>query len=184
VTADADRWQMAVAEDGRTSVWYSGKADWDGSDAYPVLRLRWQLTAPLPTGKLVIPFTLTTIDQNGQATTEDVKPTIVMLGSDPKIDSVQPTSFSSETDTVISLQGSNFMDTPKVYLRAGSENISLADVTFISSELVWATVPAGTKLGTYKIVLVNPDEGSTEYDGEIEIVEAPQYRIFLPLISK
>jgi len=178
VTADADRWQMTTAEDGSISVWYSGKADWDGSDSYPALRLRWQLVAPLPDGKLAIPFSLTTIDQNGQAITERFAPTIVLAGGDPKIDDITPTTVPNETDTVLSIQGSDFQDTPKVYLQAGSDDIGLIDVVLsgeFETQLVLATVPAGTKPGIYKVRLVNPDDSSTEWDGEIHIVAGLQY---------
>jgi len=181
VTADADRWEVTTAEDGRPSVWYTGKADWDGSETCPVLRLRWQLATPPPTGKLAVPFSLTTVDQNGQATATVVGLTVVMLDSGPKIANVQPASLSNDADTLISLQGSNFVDTPKAYLRAGSDSIPLAEVTFINSELVRATVPANVKPGTYKVLLVNPDESSTEYHGDITI-EQPGMQVYLPLI--
>lgn len=187
VTADPDRWQLTDEDDGQLSVWYSGKIDWDGKADYPVLRLRWQLTAPLPAAKLAIPFSLTTIDQNGQATTEMVEPAIVMVGNEPKIDQVQPTTFSNITNTVIFVQGSNFDGTAKLYLFDGAQEIQLIDITYNSdSGGVLATVPAGTKPGTYKLRLVNPDEGSTQYDTDIIITaSAPAGSfIYLPMIVK
>jgi len=158
-----------MGENGHISVWYAGKAAWDGNAAYPALRLRWRVTSPLPTQKLTIPLRMTTIDQNGQASTSVVKLTVVMLGSNPKIDAVQPTSLTNDADVVISLRGSGFVNKPKVYLQTGDNQIQLADVTFDSSDLVWATVPAGIKPGIYKVRLVNADNSSAEYAGSIAI---------------
>jgi hypothetical protein len=185
VTTDADRWQVTAAEDGQISVWYSGKAGWDGGNTYPALRLRWQLTAPLPSDKLAISFKLTTIDRNGEATTEVIKLPILMEGSDPKIDQVDPTSVVDGTDTVIYVQGTNFDDTAKLYLVDSTQEIQLVDVSANpDGGGVLATVPAGTKPGVYKLRLVNPDGGSTEYDGYIVVRSAQSSNLFLPIIIK
>jgi hypothetical protein len=190
VTNDANRWQLDTTADGLTSIRYGGKLDWDGSRSVPVLRLRWQVTASLPASKLALPIQLTIVDRNGRATSEQIELTIVVLNDEPKIDDVTPKTFTSDVNTVLSIQGSNFQDTPKVYLVAGNEQIQLIEVQIIDPDpgtpFVQATVPTGTKPGTYKVRLVNPDESNTEYTG-VEVVGAspPATRIFfLPVIFK
>jgi Zn-dependent metalloprotease len=186
VTIDSDRWQLSTREDGLTSIWYEGKLDWDGSQTVPVLRLRWQLAAPLPADKLALTFRLTTVDQGGQAVTRVVELPVISLAEDPKIDDVQPRSVSNSHDEVISIFGTNFKDTPKVYLVAGSQQIQLAEVQIIVPEgggdpFVRATVLAGTKAGVYKIRLVNPDDRSAEFDNFEVLSESqiPQYSLIV-----
>jgi hypothetical protein len=177
-----DRWQVSSIEDGHTSVWYAGKGEWDGAKV-PVLRFRWRLVAPLP-GKVAVSFAVTVVDQSGQATTETVYGIVRPLVSEPKIDAVTPLSVYGNVDTNITIQGSDFVDTPKVYLRAGSDNLILANVLFLSDEtnevqLLQATVLAGTKPGLYKLVLENPDGGSAAFES-IEVL-SDEFKIYLPL---
>jgi hypothetical protein len=176
VSVQNDRWQVDVTQDGQTSIWYTDKITWDGNDSYPILRLHWRMVNSLPNGKLTIPVRLSVIDPDGQATIEGTEVTIVMLGSTPKIDSVDPTSFSNVADTTLSIHGSDFMDTPKIYLQSwDSEQIELRDVNFAPDypQAIWCIVPAGAKPGVYKIRLVNPDGGSTEYSEDIIILTNP-----------
>ncbi|MBI4318450.1 MAG: pre-peptidase C-terminal domain-containing protein [Chloroflexi bacterium] len=157
VMADSARWQMIAGDDGRTSAWHSAKTDWDGLNAYPAIRVRWQMTQPVPGGKLSIPIRITTIDQSGGTTVDYDELVLVSAATDPKIDVIQPTAYSNDASAIMSVQGSNFVDTPKLYLHEGSDLIPLPEALYVGDTLVRATVPDGTKPGTYKVQLVNPD---------------------------
>lgn len=187
---DADRWQFDTTDEGLASVNYAGKLDWSSPETIPVMRLRWRLTQVLPAAKLSIPFQLTVIDQNGQVTSETFERTLVMIGNEPKIDDVSPKSFTSEADVILSIYGSNFQDTPKVYLVLGNQQIQLIEVEMIDPDpgdpFIRATVPMGTKAGVYKVRVVNPDESSAEYSS-VEVLEAGAeggLKIYLPFILK
>ena len=82
VTRYPDRWQVVSGEDGLTSVWYAGKGEWDGAAAYPVVRIRWRVVAPLP-GEMAIPFVVTLVDQGGRVETERVHAIVQPPEDDP-----------------------------------------------------------------------------------------------------
>ena len=173
-----DRWRVSADEAGLTSAWYAGKGEWDGLGSYPVLRFQWRVVAPLP-GEVTIPFVVTAVDASGQATTETIYGIVGPHASEPKIDAVAPLSVYNGADATLTIQGSDFVETPKVYLRAGSDNFELADVVLLGDEtgevqLLQATILAGTKAGIYKLVVENPDGSSVEYES-LEVTDQTIY---------
>lgn len=71
----------------------------------------------------------------------------------PTIAAISPTEAYSDQTTVITISGANFVATPTVRLN----NAFLANVTFINSNTLTATVPAHLPGGTYTLTVTNPD---------------------------
>lgn len=159
--------------EGPLSFWYSSKmARAAGADC-PELLLRWKVTAQPPAGKLYIKLGVTPQGHDGQVQdTIYVKYGVALLGKEPKIYDVQPRSFYNNADKAISITGSDFEDTPKVYLMGTQGTIPLTNVTFWNSGVVWATVPQGTKAGTYKLRLDN-SSNSAEFAGITVLQNSP-----------
>jgi Zn-dependent metalloprotease len=147
------------------SFWYSTKMAKASGDEFPALLLRWKVMAEPPAEKLYIKLDVTLQGRDGHVCdTVYVKYGMALLGKEPKIHDVQPQSFYNNTDKVLSITGSDFEDTPKIYLMGIQSTTPLTQVTFVNEGLVWGTVPQGTKAGTYKLKLDNT-ASSAEFDG-------------------
>ena len=97
------------------------------------------------------------------------------VGPPPSVSSVDPDTVRNNTDTSITVFGSDFVAPPTVSITADGDTVSLTDVVFVSSSRLTATVPAGLDAGVYDVVVVNPDgqRGILE-DGLVVTVPPPQ----------
>ncbi|MFO7625353.1 MAG: hypothetical protein R6V73_13480 [Anaerolineales bacterium] len=73
-----------------------------------------------------------------------------------EVTSVDPAAAPNDLDTPILIGGAGFSATPMLYLG----DIALAEVTWLDSASLSATVPWGLDPGTYPLTVVNPDEAS------------------------
>ncbi len=74
----------------------------------------------------------------------------------PTVSAIDPVSARDDTDTSVTITGTDFVATPTVSL--GST--ALTNVVFVDSSTLTATVPGGITPGVYSISVVNPDNGS------------------------
>ena len=88
----------------------------------------------------------------------------------PTVASVDPDSLSSGIARGVTVAGAGFWATPTVDLVAGAEPIALTGVVFVHSAELTATVPAGTPLGTYDVVVTNPDGQSAVLEEGLTVI--------------
>ena len=88
----------------------------------------------------------------------------------PTVASVDPDSLSSGIARGVTVAGAGFWATPAVDLVAGAEPIALTGVVFVHSAELTATVPAGTPLGTYDVVVTNPDGQSAVLEEGLTVI--------------
>lgn len=81
------------------------------------------------------------------------------------ITAVQPGTVSNEVATELVVTGSGFVNGAVVILA----NFGALDTTFVSSNLLRATVPASTPAGTYSLSVVNPDASSASLANAVTI---------------
>jgi hypothetical protein len=80
------------------------------------------------------------------------------------ITKISPTFGWTGAPTSVTINSNNaFLATPRAYLSpAGNNNTtatSLAGVAFVDGSTLTAVVPQGTQVGTYNLIVVNPDGG-------------------------
>jgi Tol biopolymer transport system component len=95
----------------------------------------------------------------------------------PHISSFSPTRWRYQEPTTLTISGSNFIDTPAIFLN----EIALEDVLWMGENRLQATVPSSLPEGNYILSVVNP--GGNRAVGSQTITVA-QERTFLPLVSK
>ncbi|MDB4936561.1 MAG: hypothetical protein JWP87_3533 [Labilithrix sp.] len=82
--------------------------------------------------------------------------------------------FGVTTDkTTLTVSGSGFLATPKLYLKSGATLTPLTSVAFLSSTSVSGTVPSGVAAGTYDVVVVNPGDCAAVLAGSFKVVADP-----------
>lgn len=162
-------WDTTIGADGTASASYAAKYSWEGA-SQSVMRLRWRVVDTTLDDKLEIALAISIDDANGQVAQVNQ---LLILGvgqAVPKIDSVNPRVIYNAQTVTIGVSGSNFQETPKVYLRNTNDNIQLVQVTWINAETLSIVVPNGVKSGTYKLQVVNPSGELTEFN-EIVVEE-------------
>jgi hypothetical protein len=98
-------------------------------------------------------------------------------GGNLTVTSVTP-KFGLATDkTSITVSGSGFQATPKLYLKSGATLIPLTGVAFVSSTSVTGTVPSGVAAGTYDVVAINPGDCAGDLVGSFKVVVDPAPQI-------
>jgi hypothetical protein len=96
--------------------------------------------------------------------TPEVTPTASLAPlPDPALISVEPASLSAAAGGEITVKGLEFEDGFKVRL----DGIGLIDTTFVNSEYLKATIPAGSNPGTYPVKVV-PNSGG-EFGGAVSV---------------
>jgi len=93
----------------------------------------------------------------------------------PSLSAIDPSYGDNSQDVSVMIRGSDFSDTPTLYV--GAEE--LQDVTVLTSNLLKAKVPQGIEAGTYDLVLTNGygcsaiiEEAYTAIDpGEIKVLD-------------
>ncbi len=84
-------------------------------------------------------------------------------GTAPTIDAVVPDHVPLGMDSVVTITGSNFFNTPDSIrpdgIRVSIDGIMLA-VTFVDSTTLMATIPGTTPEGVYDVTVTNPDDQS------------------------
>jgi photosystem II stability/assembly factor-like uncharacterized protein len=73
----------------------------------------------------------------------------------PTVSAIVPASARDDSDTPVTITGTDFADTPTVTLG----DTALTDVTWVNSTTLTATVPSGIDPGVYTLTVVNPDSG-------------------------
>lgn len=73
----------------------------------------------------------------------------------PTVIAIDPASARDDSDTLVTITGTDFADTPTVTLG----DTALTNVTRASSTTLTATVPSGIKPGVYALTVVNQDSG-------------------------
>jgi hypothetical protein len=87
-------------------------------------------------------------------------------GPPPHIDQVAPKQGYNDRTTTLTITGTNFVSVPGVSL--GSNH--LAGVTFVSATQLQAVVPAGLPVGTFNLVVTNPDGQSAPLPNAFSIL--------------
>lgn len=87
----------------------------------------------------------------------ELTPTPSPLPGSPVILSVQPNTTSNTAVTELVITGSNFLDGAVVII----ENYGALSTTFVSANVLRATLPAGAPAGQYNLSVINPDATST-----------------------
>ncbi|MBN9391142.1 MAG: IPT/TIG domain-containing protein [Chloroflexi bacterium] len=109
-----------------------------------------KLTVTVPAGTTPGNYDLTITNPDGFTAT--LTQGVMVTLPPPTITSVTPNSRSNSASTVVTIQGTNFVNLPTIKL---GTNV-LSGVTFISNSKVTAVIPAGLTPATYDITLVNP----------------------------
>lgn len=98
-------------------------------------------------------------------------------GVAPKLFNVTPQiSLNTHSASGINLSGSHFMPGAMVSLRNKGNLISANHVSFLSSKNITCTFPtAGTKTGSYDVVITNPDGRSASLSNNFTIIAEMPY---------
>jgi MYXO-CTERM domain-containing protein len=88
-------------------------------------------------------------------------------GASPKITGVEPGSVRAGEATDVSIQGSGFAAGAKVALTPGAHALA---VKAAGASVIDATVPSTVPLGTYGVVVTNPDGGQAVAAGALMVV--------------
>ena len=97
-------------------------------------------------------------------------------GGDPvSLGAVAPQFAWKDAPTALTLTGTGFVATPKVYLRSADGTLTqIRHVAFVSSTSITAVVPAGLTAGTYEIAVINANTCAGTLVGGVRVVaEAP-----------
>lgn len=89
------------------------------------------------------------------------------------VTSITPKFGVTTEKTVLTLTGTGFVATPKLYLKSGATLTPLTSVTFVSTTSVTGTVPTGVAAGTYDVVAVNPGDCAGVLAGSFKVVADP-----------
>jgi Tol biopolymer transport system component len=95
----------------------------------------------------------------------------------PQITAVSPTDWQYQHPATLVITGSNFINTPSVFLN----EIALDNVVWVSDSRLEVSVPATHPEGNYMLTVINPS--GNKAIGSQTITIAPK-RLFLPIISK
>ena len=100
-------------------------------------------------------------DDSGCLATMD-KGLTVVEATTVNITSIVPPFGWTNEDTAVQINGGTFVATPRIFLNpAGGASTDpateLVSISFGGPDRVSAVVPKGTKVGTYDVILVNPD---------------------------
>lgn len=114
--------------------------------------------------------------------------TISLIQADPPtIMSVSPNMVPQGSASDITITGTNFMPGATAKLVDGANEYALQSVVRVSATTVTAVVPASVPIGTYDIVLTNPDmQEATLINGlgVGEDIVIADYFVYLPVIMK
>jgi photosystem II stability/assembly factor-like uncharacterized protein len=86
----------------------------------------------------------------------------------PTVTQVDPASAPNDLDTSVVITGSDFISTPAVYLGT----MALADVRWVSTTTLEATVPWGLEAGAYPLTVENPDGGAGSLPNAFTVTQA------------
>jgi len=183
VAKDPERWQIADTSTGAVALRCAITSAEEGPTvSRPVVSLRWRVLGMTPGVDAVrIPCQVTLESSQGCAVKQRLTSSTRLLGSNPKIDGIDPDTITNDRDWQVSINGRDFMETPKVTLRSAANVIQLSEVAFLDARAVSVTVPQGTKIGVYKVQLENPDGGSDQCEG---LTVEGKYSVYLPMISR
>ncbi|MBK8990049.1 MAG: IPT/TIG domain-containing protein [Chloroflexi bacterium] len=123
------------------------------------------------TVRLTNPDTQTAVLTNG----------FTVYGAQPNVTGVSPNRVKINSLAVVTITGSNFLNGATVTLAAGSANYPLENVVWLTAGELTAVVPGSVPVGTYDVVVTNPNSQSGQLAGGLT-VEA--YTLHLPLIVK
>ena len=180
----AQGWLADTNIAGRASARYAPSGGLNSKSQLPAIQFRWEVVAPVGSTGLKIPVQVTAMDKSGRPIAFNTHTLWLYAPTGegaPKIDQVQPTSVASNSDNNVSILGSDFAATPKVYLQAGGSNINVQEVVLVDSTVLIIKIPAGFKPDTYKARVVNPDNSEGTYDG-FQVTQTGT--IHLPLITR
>jgi hypothetical protein len=105
----------------------------------------------------------------------------------PTLTAVNPNMVDQGSGATVTLTGSNFMPGATVRLVDGADEYPLQNVNRESATTMTAVVPTNAPIGTYDVVVTNPDlQAATLLNGlgvgeEIVIAD---YFVYLPVIQK
>ncbi|MBU7031049.1 MAG: IPT/TIG domain-containing protein [Theionarchaea archaeon] len=83
----------------------------------------------------------------------------------PEIQSIEPVTIESETQTILYIYGKNFFHAPQILVGTHP-----CDVTFISEQRLTASVPP-LAAGSYDVTVINPDGQSDTLSAAITVIE-------------
>jgi hypothetical protein len=87
---------------------------------------------------------------------------------------VTPKFGSTADKTPLTVSGSGFMATPKIYLRAaGGALTPLTSVAFVSSTSITGIAPSSLAVGAYDVVVVDPSDCASFLAGSFKVVADP-----------
>lgn len=103
----------------------------------------------------------------------------VSLGSwhTPRVTAVSPTQWHYKQGITLNITGSNFLDTPAVFL----DQIALNNVTWLNNGQLEIAVPTTIPEGVYTVTVINPGGAKAVAPQTVTIA---QEHIFLPLVVK
>lgn len=129
-------------------------------------------------------------DQSGD--TDWIITTTLSVADAPEVYTTSPVSGTISAPTNVTITGFNFMPGATVALQSGANTYPLGSVAFVSSSQLTAIVPSGLPVGTYNVVVTNPDTQFGTLTGGFQVYNptpppppppTDQY-IFMPLIMK
>ena len=126
-------------------------------------------------------------DQSGD--TDWIITTTLSVADAPEVYTTSPVSGTISAPTNVTITGFNFMPGATVALQSGANTYPLGSVVHVSASELTAVVPAGLPVGTYNVVVTNPDTKSGTLVGGFQVYDptpppTPTQYIFMPLIMK
>ena len=104
-----------------------------------------------------------------------------VFGAVPVVDSITPDAVKANIPTAVTISGSSFLNGATVSLVSGFDEYVLSNVVVVSMGEITAVVPAGIPVGSYDVVVTNPDDQSGQLTAGLDVVP---HLLFLPVAVK
>jgi len=89
------------------------------------------------------------------------------------VTAVTPKFGTTTERTPLTISGSGFVATPKIYLRAGGVLTPVTSVAFVSSTSLTGLAPLGLAAGDYDVIVVDPSDCASVFASAFKVVTDP-----------
>jgi len=104
-----------------------------------------------------------------------------VFGAVPGVSGVSPNVVNVNSPTPVTISGSSFLNGASVKLMGSGSEFALSDVVVVSAVEITAVVPTGVPVGSYDVVVTNPDAQSGALADGLTVV--PRL-VYLPVILR
>ena len=121
-----------------------------------------------------IPVETFTIDQEHQQVSASIRlfGIYALMGDVPaaSISDISPIKASNDVTTILTITGTGFLSSTQI--RVG-DDVTLANITLVSSTVVKGDIPIGLPLGSYDVTVMNPNEQPVTLPNAFSVILPP-----------